>query len=34
VEDFMAIVTMDAHGQSLHEQVLAESRERLAALKA
>ncbi len=34
VEEFMAIVTMDAHGQSLHEQVLAESRERLAALKA
>ena len=34
VEDFMAIVTMDAHGQSLHKQVLAESKERLAALKA
>ena len=34
VEDFMAIVTMDAHGQSLHKQVLEESKERLAALKA
>ena len=34
VEDFMAIVTMDAHGQSLHEQVLNDSREKLAALKA
>jgi fumarate hydratase class I len=34
VEDFMAIVTMDAHGQSLHKQVFEESRARLAALKA
>ncbi|MEA2488755.1 MAG: fumarate hydratase, class, partial [Acidobacteriota bacterium] len=34
VEDFMAIVTMDAHGQSLHQQVLEESRARLEALKA
>ncbi|HEX6086607.1 MAG TPA: FumA C-terminus/TtdB family hydratase beta subunit [Thermoanaerobaculia bacterium] len=34
VEEFMAIVTMDAHGQSLHQQVLDESRARLAALKA
>jgi hypothetical protein len=30
----MAIVTMDAHGESLHAQVLEESRARLAALKA
>src|SRR5919199_1413469 len=34
VEDFMAIVTMDAHGQSLHQQVLEESKEKLEALKA
>jgi len=34
VEDFMAIVTMDAHGQSLHKQVFEESRKKLAALKA
>jgi fumarate hydratase class I len=34
VEDFMAIVTMDAHGQSLHQQVIEQSKERLAALKA
>src|ERR1700686_3897400 len=34
VEDFMAIGTMEAHGQSLHEQVLADSRQKLAALKA
>jgi fumarate hydratase class I len=34
VEDFMAIVTMDAHGNSLHQQVLEDSRKRLAALKA
>jgi len=34
VEDFMAIVTMDAHGQSLHQQVFEESRKKLAALKA
>jgi len=30
----MAIVTMDAHGQSLHKNVLEESKARLAALKA
>jgi len=34
VEDFMAIVTMDAHGQSLHQQVFEDSKKRLAALKA
>jgi len=34
VEDFMAIVTMDAHGQSLHKQVFEDSRKNLAALKA
>jgi tartrate/fumarate subfamily iron-sulfur-dependent hydro-lyase beta chain len=34
VEDFMAIVTMDAHGQSLHQKVFEESRERLSQLKA
>src|SRR5258708_21733588 len=34
VADFTAIVTMDAHGQSLHEQLLAESRVRLTALDA
>ena len=34
VTDFPAIVTMDAHGQSLHKQVFEESKERLAALKA
>src|SRR5947199_6756473 len=34
VEDFMAIVTMDAHGQSLHQRVFEESKQRLAALKA
>jgi len=34
VEDFMAIVTMDSHGQSLHKQVFEESRERLSQLKA
>ena len=32
VEDFPAIVTMDAHGNSLHKDVEAESGERLAAL--
>jgi len=30
VKDFPAVVTMDAHGQSLHAAVLAESKERLA----
>jgi len=34
VEDFMAIVTMDANGQSLHQQVFEDSKARLAALKA
>jgi len=34
VEDFMAIVTMDSHGHSLHQQVFEESRAKLAALKA
>ena len=34
VEDFMAIVTMDAHGESLHQKVFEESKQRLAALKA
>ncbi len=34
VEDFMAIVTMDAHGESLHKKVFEESKQRLAALKA
>lgn len=32
VEGFPAVVTMDAHGVSLHEKLLEESRERLAAL--
>jgi len=31
-EDFPTVVTMDAHGQSIHAQVEAASRERLAAL--
>ncbi len=34
VEDFTAIVTMDSHGKSLHQQVFEESKQRLAALKA
>jgi tartrate dehydratase beta subunit/fumarate hydratase class I family protein len=34
VEDFMAIVTMDAHGESLHAKVLEESRQRLEAMRA
>jgi len=34
VEDFMAIVTMDSHGESLHKNVFEESSARLAALKA
>jgi fumarate hydratase class I len=34
VEDFMAIVTMDSHGESLHRNVFEESKQRLAALKA
>ena len=32
VEGFPAVVTMDSHGVSLHEKLLEESRERLAAL--
>ncbi|NLF18016.1 MAG: hypothetical protein GX595_12325 [Lentisphaerae bacterium] len=32
VEDFPAVVTMDAHGQSLHEQVRLRSQQALAAL--
>lgn len=32
VEGFPAVVTMDAHGVSLHEKLLAESREKLNAL--
>jgi fumarate hydratase class I len=34
VTDFPAIVTMDAHGNSLHTDVEQESAERLAALAA
>ena len=34
VEDFMAIVTMDAHGASLHKNVFEQSKVRLEALKA
>lgn len=34
VEGFTAIVTMDAHGNSLHQSVLEESKARLAALRA
>ena len=30
VEGFPAVVTMDAHGVSLHEKLFEESRERLA----
>jgi len=33
VEEFMAIVTIDASGNSLHEQVFNESREKLMALR-
>ena len=32
VEDFPAVVTIDAHGNSLYEDVLAKSREELAKL--
>lgn len=32
VEDFPVVVTMDSHGQSIHDQVEEESAERLAAL--
>jgi tartrate/fumarate subfamily iron-sulfur-dependent hydro-lyase beta chain len=34
VVDFMAIVTMDSHGESLHKRVLEESSKRLLALRA
>ena len=34
VRDFPAIVTMDAHGNSLHKDLEAESGEKLAALRA
>jgi fumarate hydratase class I len=34
VEDFPLVVTMDSHGGSLHEIVLAESQERAKALTA
>jgi fumarate hydratase class I len=34
VEDFPVVVTMDSHGGSLHEQVLAESQARAKALTA
>ena len=34
VEDFPAVVTMDSHGQSIHEQVKAQSKEKLAELLA
>ena len=34
VKDFPAIVTMDAHGRSLHEDVLAASAEKLGRLVA
>ena len=34
VEDFPCVVTMDSHGQSLHDKVLADSDEKLAALLA
>lgn len=34
VEGFPAIVTMDSHGQSLHQRILEESRERLHSLAA
>jgi fumarate hydratase class I len=29
VEDFPAVVTMDAHGRSIHDEVEADSRQRL-----
>jgi fumarate hydratase class I len=32
VQDFPAVVTMDAHGKSLHAEIEAHSAERLAAL--
>lgn len=34
VVDFPCVVTMDSHGQSLHEQIEAESKQKLAALLA
>jgi len=33
VKDFVAIVTMDSHGNSLHADVLEETGKKLAALK-
>ena len=33
VKDFLAIVTMDSHGNSLHADVLKETGEKLAALQ-
>jgi fumarate hydratase class I len=33
VKDFVAIVTMDSHGNSLHADVLEETGEKLAALQ-
>jgi len=32
VEDFPVVVTMDSHGESLHDQIKAQSKEKLAAL--
>ena len=32
VEGFPAVVTMDAHGESLHERMYEESKQKLAAL--
>jgi len=32
VEDFPAVVTMDSHGDSIHERVAASSQERFAEL--
>ncbi len=34
VEDFPCVVTMDSHGQSLHEKIAADSQKKLAALLA
>ncbi len=34
VEEFMTIVTMDAHGKSLHKEIFEESKAKLALLKA
>ncbi len=32
VEDFPVVVTMDSHGQSIHEEIQAKSRDKLAEL--